>query len=49
MWVWGENNGRVRNWGVLPGLQHFGGRGACYNFGMGLGRLTSNSIIHMDL
>jgi hypothetical protein len=25
----GENNGRIRSWGILPGLQHFGGKGAC--------------------
>jgi hypothetical protein len=24
-----ENNGRRRSWGVLHGLQHFGGRRAC--------------------
>jgi hypothetical protein len=29
-----ENIGRRRNWGALPGLQHFKGRGACWNFGM---------------
>jgi hypothetical protein len=29
-----ENNGR-RNWGTLPGSQHFGGKGVCWSFGMG--------------
>jgi len=42
------NDGRKMSWGVFLGLQHFGGRRACWNFGMGLGRLTSNSITHMD-
>jgi hypothetical protein len=30
-----ENNRRIRSWGMLPGSQHFGGRMACWNFGMG--------------
>ncbi len=30
-----ENNGRRRSWGTFPGLQHFGGRGACWSSGMG--------------
>jgi len=34
---------------VIPGSQHFGGRGACWSFGMGLGRLTSKSLTHTDL
>jgi hypothetical protein len=45
----GDNNGRRKNWGVLPGSLHFEGRGACWSFGMGLGWGTSGSIIHMDL
>jgi hypothetical protein len=45
MWVWGENNGRVRSWGTLPSLQHFGGRGACWSSGMRLGRMTSNQSL----
>jgi hypothetical protein len=45
----GEDNERKRSWGAFLGSQHFGGRGACWSFKMGLGRLTSNSIIHMDL
>jgi len=44
----GEDNGR-RSWGAFLGLQHFEGRGACSSFGMGLERVTSGSIIHMDL
>jgi hypothetical protein len=31
----GENNERIRSWGTLPNLQHFGGRGVCWNSGMG--------------
>ncbi len=34
---------------MLFNSQHFRGRGACWSFGMGLRRLTSNSITHMDL
>jgi hypothetical protein len=45
----GEDNGRRRNWGALPGSQHFAGRGVCWSFEMGLGRLISNSITHTDL
>jgi len=30
-----ENNRRIKNWGVLPNLQHFGGRGACWSSKMG--------------
>jgi len=42
MWIWSENNGRARSRGTLLGSQHFGGgRGACWNSGMGLGRMTS--------
>jgi hypothetical protein len=29
MWVQGENIGRARSWGTLPGSQHFRGKGAC--------------------
>ncbi len=45
----GENNGRRKSWGALFNLQHFRGRGACWNFEMGLGQATSGSIIHVDL
>jgi len=31
----GENNPTIRNWGMLPGSQHFGGKGACWSFEMG--------------
>jgi hypothetical protein len=41
MWVQTENNGRVKSRGTFPGLQHFGGKGACWNSRMGLGRMTS--------
>jgi hypothetical protein len=44
-----ENNGRKKSLSVFLGLQHFGGRRVCWSFGMGLGRMTSNSIPHMDL
>jgi hypothetical protein len=27
----GENNGRIRSWGTLPNLQHFGGKGVCWS------------------
>jgi hypothetical protein len=43
------NNKRVRSWGTFPSKQHFGGRGVCWSFRMGLGRMTSNSITHMGL
>jgi hypothetical protein len=43
------NIGRVRNCGTLPNSQDFGGRRASWSFGMGLGRMTSNSIIHTGL
>ncbi len=32
----------VRSWGMLFGSRHFEGRGACWSFEMGLGRMTSN-------
>ncbi len=31
----GDDNGRRRSWGALPGSQHFRGRGVCWSFGMG--------------
>jgi hypothetical protein len=30
----GENNGRIRSWGMFPGSQHFKGRRACWSFRM---------------
>ncbi len=45
MWVWGENNGIVRNWGTLLGSEHFGSRGACWSSGMEPGRLKSNLLL----
>ncbi len=38
-----------KSWGVLLGEQHFRGRRVCWNSKMGLGQVTSGSIIHMDL
>jgi hypothetical protein len=32
----GENSGRIRSWGTFPGLQHFGGKGVCWNSKMGI-------------
>jgi hypothetical protein len=26
----------IKSWATLPGLQHFGGRGACWSSGMGI-------------
>jgi hypothetical protein len=45
----GENSGRIRSWGTFLGSQHFKSKGACWSSGMRLGRMTSRSIIHMDL
>jgi hypothetical protein len=45
----GENNGRIRSWGMFFGLQHFGVEGHARAPGWGLGRMTNNSIIHTDL
>ncbi len=45
----GEDNGRKKSWGALLSSQHFGGRGACWSFEMGLVGLTSNSITHADM
>jgi hypothetical protein len=45
----GEDNGRRRGWGTFISSQHFGGRGACWSSRMGLGRMTSNSLTHIDL
>jgi hypothetical protein len=30
-----ENNGRIWSWGMLPGSQHFEGRGVCWSSRMG--------------
>jgi hypothetical protein len=45
----GDDNGKKRSWGALPGSQHFRGRMACWSFGMGLGKMISNLITHMNL
>jgi hypothetical protein len=31
-----ENNERIWSWGTFPNSQQFGGRRACWNFGMGI-------------
>jgi hypothetical protein len=31
---------------MLHGSQHFGGKGACWSSGMGLGRVTSIKNLH---
>jgi hypothetical protein len=31
---------------MLPGSQHFGGRGACWSSGMGLEKVTSINYSH---
>jgi hypothetical protein len=45
----GEDNRRRRSGDTLFDLQHFGGKRARWSSGMGLGRMISKSIIHMDL
>jgi hypothetical protein len=46
----GENNRRIRSWGMLPGLQHFGGvEGHVKASIWGLKRVIKKSIIHTDL
>jgi hypothetical protein len=45
----GEDNERRMSWGILPGLQHFEGRGTCWSSGMGLRWTTSDSIICANL
>ncbi len=44
-----KDNGRKRSCDTPPSLQHLEGRGACQSFGIGLQRVTSRSIIHIDL
>jgi hypothetical protein len=34
---------------MLPSSQHFGGKGHAGALGWGLGRVTNESIIHIDL
>jgi hypothetical protein len=36
MWVQGEHNERMKNWGMLPSSQHFMGRGAWWSFEIGI-------------
>jgi hypothetical protein len=36
------------SWGMFLDSQHFKGRKACWSSRMGLGRVTSSSIIHAD-
>jgi hypothetical protein len=33
--IQGENNKRMKGWGMLPNLQHFRGRRACWSSRMG--------------
>jgi len=44
-----EDNKKRRSWGALLGLQHFGGRGACWGFKMGIRRSISKSTTHTNL
>jgi len=44
-----EDNRRKWSWGELPSLKHFRGRGVCWNSRMELGKMTSNSLIHINL
>ncbi len=44
-----EDIEKRKSWGAFPDSHHFGGRGACWNFRMGLGRMKSKSITHTDL
>jgi len=45
----GEDIGRRKSWGVLLGSQHFKGRGVCWSSEMGLRKLISNSLTHINL
>jgi hypothetical protein len=44
MWVQLKDNERERSQDALPSSQHLKGRGACWSFGMGLGRI--DKLIH---
>jgi len=44
----GEDRGRKKSWGMLLG-SHFGGRGVCWSFKMGIERIISNSITLTNL
>jgi len=43
------NNKKIRSWGMLLDLQHFGVEGHVGALGWGLGKVTSKSITHTDL
>ncbi len=43
-----EDNMR-RSWDVFPSSQHFGGRGACWSFGIETKKIDKQSIIHTYL
>jgi len=45
----GENNGRIRNWGTLPGSQHFRVEGHVRALGWGLEKVINKSITHTHL
>jgi hypothetical protein len=44
-----ESNGRTRSWNMLPSFQHFGGRGACWSFGIGTRKNDKQVNTHTDL
>jgi len=44
-----KNSKRRRSQGALLGSQHFEAKRVCWNFGMGLSKLTSKSLTHTDL
>jgi hypothetical protein len=45
MWIWSENNGKVRSWSTLRSSQHFGGRGACWSSGMGTKKSDKHKLL----
>jgi hypothetical protein len=49
MWVWGENNRKVKSWGTIPDSQHFEGIGVCWNSEMGTSKVDKQSLTHIDL
>ncbi len=44
----GENNERKISWGMFPNSQHLGVEGCVGDSGWGLGRMTNESIIHIN-
>jgi len=49
MWAWGENNGRIRNWGMSLVRNTLGVKGCAKALQCGLRRMTYRSVIHMYL